>query len=109
MFCNQIIHTAIYSEQPDSPDNAISGENFQGPMACTTKTLSQSEVLTNEMSDQMLARAMQEEEKWELERQQEKEKVEFQRLQVLTFEQLYRSMKMLIQCNFSRYNNTNIF
>jgi hypothetical protein len=46
------------------------------------RELSENEVLANETSDAMLARALQEEEKWERRRQKEKDE-EFPRLQVL--------------------------
>ena len=47
------------------------------------RTFTQSKVLGNETSDEMLARVLQEEERWKMEKDKEKE--EFCRLQVFTF------------------------
>ena len=69
------------AEQQSSADTIDVRQKLPGPPC--KKTCSQSEVLANETSDEMLARVLQEEEKCEIERQKEKEKEEFHKLQVL--------------------------
>ncbi|CAB3977307.1 Hypothetical predicted protein [Paramuricea clavata] len=67
------------AEQESSADTIDVRQKLPGPPC--KKTCSQSDVLANETSDEMLARVLQEEEKWEIERQKEKEKEEFHKLQ----------------------------
>lgn len=67
------------AEQQSSADTIDVRQKLPGPPC--KKTCSQSEVLANETSDEMLARVLQEEEKCEIERQKEKEKEEFHKLQ----------------------------
>ena len=79
-FRTQIV---IDSEQHNSVDN-IDGRHMQ-PLAGPSckRMFAQSEVLENGTCDEMLARVLQEEERWKMEKEKEKEKEEYCRLQVL--------------------------